>query len=191
MPRKTRRIPADAKPYSKEFGATWALRQLTPDIREALEKHFPDDAKWLYATALIRCIRHCAMRYTEHFYEVSHLSESMPGLRLSSGNLSNLMTSLSYRRQQMVAFVREFVPSKDSFLIFDVTPIVCNSGNIAEAQRSYNSHGCHDPQTVYQTYKMREETEQLFDTYKAEEDFNTTGMHSAETQEAALPEHIA
>ncbi len=358
IPPKTRRIPADAKPYSKEFGATWALRQLTPDILVALEKHFPEDARWLYATALIRCIRHCAMRYTEHFYEVSHLSESMPGLHLSSANLSNLMTSLGYRRRQMVAFMREFVPSKDCFLVFDGTPIVCNSQNIAEAQRGYNSHGGHDPQvnllyavalrehrllpvfykrypgsirdvsafanfrtemgvgevvaicdkgfakksdqeameaagiayltplkrnnrecprtplerpgftgfqgrflyngrivwhweapaaagakhrcilyldealrhqeqsnlrgadignetpeqirkvaaaqllsgticlktslmdrdaqTVYRTYKLREEIEQLFDTYKAEEDFNTTGMHSAETQEAAF-----
>ncbi len=358
VPRKTRRVPADAKPYSKEFGATWAVRELTPDILKAFEKHFPEDAAWLYATALIRCVRHCAMRYTEHFYKVSHLSESMPGLHLSSSNLSNLMTSLGYRRRQMVAFMREFVPSKDSFLIFDGTAIVCSARDIAEAQRGYNSHGCHDPQvnllyavalreqrlmpvfykrypgsirdvsafasfrqemgvkavvavcdkgfakksdqeameaagidylmplrrnnrecprtpleqpgltgfqgrflhngrivwhweqpaekdakhrcilyldeslrhqelsnlrgadigsetpgqlrkvaksqllcgticlktslkecdaqTVYQTYKMREEIEQLFDTYKAEEDFNTTGMHSAETQEAAF-----
>ena len=39
---------------------------------------------------------------------------------------------------------------------------------------------------VYRTYKVREEVEQLFDTYKAELDFNTTGMHSAETLEACL-----
>jgi len=43
-----------------------------------------------------------------------------------------------------------------------------------------------DAQAVYSTYKIREEVEQLFDTYKAEEDFNTTGMHSSETQEACL-----
>ena len=89
---------------------------------------------------------HPPLRYTEHFYEVSHFSESMPGLRLSSPNLSNLMTSLGYRCRQMIAFMREFVPSKDSFQIFDGTPIVCNSRNIADAQRGYNSHGCHDPQ---------------------------------------------
>ena len=43
-----------------------------------------------------------------------------------------------------------------------------------------------DARFIYQTYKTREEIEQLFDTYKAEEDFNTTGMHSSETQEACL-----
>lgn len=146
IPRQTRRVPADAKAYSKEFGATWALMQLTPDIRQALQTHFPEDADWLYATALLRCIRHCAMRYTENFYDVSYLSEAMPGLHLSSPNLSNLMTSLGYRRRQMVAFMRSFVPSKDCFLLFDGTPVVCNSRHIADAQRGYNSHGCHDPQ---------------------------------------------
>ena len=41
-------------------------------------------------------------------------------------------------------------------------------------------------QDLYSTYKIREEVEQLFDTYKSEEDFGTTGMHSSETQEACL-----
>lgn len=41
-------------------------------------------------------------------------------------------------------------------------------------------------ETVFKTYKMREEIEQLFDTYKCEEHFNTTGMHSLETQESCM-----
>ena len=43
-----------------------------------------------------------------------------------------------------------------------------------------------DAQKIYSTYKIREEVEQVFDTYKSEEDFATTGMHSSETQEACL-----
>ncbi len=42
------------------------------------------------------------------------------------------------------------------------------------------------PETLYQTYKSRDEIEQLVDTYKSEERFATTGMHSSETQEACL-----
>lgn len=42
------------------------------------------------------------------------------------------------------------------------------------------------PETIYRAYKTREEMEQLFDTYKCEEQFATTGMHSSETQEACL-----
>ena len=146
VPRRSVRRPADAKTYSKEFGATWAVSELTGDIHEALRRHFPADADWLYVTALLRCVRHCAMRYTEHFYGVSYLSERFPGLSLSSPSLSNLMTALGFRRAQMVAFMREFVPEKDAYMLFDGTAMVCNSRNIYEAQRGYNSHGCHDPQ---------------------------------------------
>ena len=146
VPKRTRRIPAGAAPYSKEFGATWAVAELTADIRAALARHFPEDAGWLYATALLKSVRQCANRYVEHGYDVSFLSERMPGLRLSSQSLSNLMTSLGHRRRQMVAFMREFVPSRDWFVLVDGSAVVCSSENIHDAQRGYNSHGCHDPQ---------------------------------------------
>lgn len=146
VPRRSVRRPVDAKVYSKEFGATWAVSKLTEDIREKLGKHFPGDADWIYVTALIRCVRHCAMLYTEHLYCVSYLSERFPGLNLSSLNLSRLMAGLGFRREQMVAFMREFIPDKDAYMLFDGTAMVCNSANIPEAQRGYNSHGCHDPQ---------------------------------------------
>ena len=43
-----------------------------------------------------------------------------------------------------------------------------------------------DARMIYNIYKTRENIEQLFDIYKVEEDFATTGMHSAETQEACF-----
>ena len=46
-PKRTARRPVDAKTYSKEFGATWAVAELTKDIHEKLKKHFPGDADWL------------------------------------------------------------------------------------------------------------------------------------------------
>ena len=145
-PRRTARRPVDAKTYSKEFGATWAVAELTKDIHENLKKHFPGDADRLYVTAILRCVRHSAMRYTEHLYDASYLSERFPGLALSSGSLSNMMTALGYRRTDMVAFMREFVPAKNAYMLFDGTAMACSSQNIYEAQRGYNSHGFHDPQ---------------------------------------------
>ena len=146
VPKKVRRVPVAPVPYSREFGATWAAMELTPDIHAMLRRHFPEDADWLYAVALLRCIRQCANAHVAHFYEVSMLSERLPGLHLSSQNLSNLMTALGYRRRQMVAFMREFVPSRDWFVLVDGTSVVCSSKHIHDAQRGYNSHGCHDPQ---------------------------------------------
>jgi transposase len=44
----------------------------------------------------------------------------------------------------------------------------------------------HSAESVYRAYKTRDDVEQLFDMYKCEEQFATTGMHSTETQEACL-----
>ena len=44
----------------------------------------------------------------------------------------------------------------------------------------------HSPESVYRAYKTRDNAEQLFDKYKCEEQFATTGRHSTETQEACL-----
>ena len=43
-----------------------------------------------------------------------------------------------------------------------------------------------DGQEAYRSFKTREDVEQLFDTYKVEEDFGTTAMHGPETLEACL-----
>lgn len=86
------------------------------------------------------------MKYTEALYDVSYLSEVFPNLNLSSSNLSNLMTSFGYMRSKMINFMKDFIPSKDCFMLFDGTAMICNSSHINDAQRGYNSHGCHDPQ---------------------------------------------
>lgn len=145
-PKRTVRRPVGSKAYSKEFGATWAVSELTKDVHGNLKAHFPLDADWLYVTALIRCVRHCAMRYTSHFYDVSYISELFPGLNLSSASLSRKMRELGPLRPEMVSFMREYMPPEDSYVLFDGTALACGSGNIREAQRGYNSHGLHDPQ---------------------------------------------
>ena len=143
---KRHRLVSISPVYSKEYGATWLLRQLTKDILELLRKHFADDGDWIYVCAMLRCIRACAMTYIEHSYTVSYISEVLPGLHLSSQNISNLMAGLGYRRKAMINFMKEFIPIDNWYVIFDGTSIVCNSQHIHDAQKGYNSHGCHDPQ---------------------------------------------
>lgn len=132
--------------YSLEYGSTWLLRTVGQDILDNLQKHFGSDATWIYSVALLRTARHCAFRYLEHYYNVSYLSVVFPKLPMSSSSLSNKMQELGMRRDTMVNFMREYIPSKNFYAIFDGTSIVCNSNNISDAQRGYNSHGCHDPQ---------------------------------------------
>jgi len=145
-PKQARRVPARAVPHSKEFGATWATRRLSGDMLACLEPHFGGDACWLYAIAILRCIHPCAMRYIEHKYEGSYISEVFPGLDMRSESISARMKSLGMNREGICAFMRGFVPSGDWFAIFDGTSMVCRSKNIRDAQYGYNSHGGCGPQ---------------------------------------------
>jgi len=146
VPKRARKLPVDIVPYSLEYGATWTVQQVSTDILECLKRHLGDDAEWIYTVAILRCVHPSAMRYLEHKYTTSYLSETLPGQDLRSASLSTAMRHLGLRRVAIEAFMREFVPSGDWFAIFDGTSIVCNSSNIREAQRGYNSHGIKDPQ---------------------------------------------
>jgi len=146
QPKRERRVPHKAVLSSKEYGATWAARQVSGDILEYLRHHFGDEADWLYVTALLRCVHPSAMRYIEHKYQTSYLSELMPGLDMRSESISARMKALGRNREGIGAFMREFVPSGDWYAIFDGTSIVCRSKNIREAQYGYHSHGGSSPQ---------------------------------------------
>jgi hypothetical protein len=146
VPKRTRQVPVDVVTHSLEYGATWVARQMSADVLECLDRHFGTDARWIYAAAVLRCIHPSAMRYLEHKYSSSFLCEAFPGLDLASAHLSTAMKNLGRRRVAMEAFMREFVPSENWYALFDGTPLTCHSANIHEAQRGYNSHGCHDPQ---------------------------------------------
>ena len=140
-------VPAPAPSrYSLEFGATWLLRTIGQDLLDYLRRHFGNDAEWMFAVAALRAARHCAFKYIEHYYTVSYLSVVFPGLALSPATLSNRLEQLGTRRMAMVDFMREYIPAKNFYAIFDGTSIICNSGRITDAQRGYSSHGCHDPQ---------------------------------------------
>lgn len=146
VPRKSKRVPAAAIPRTKEFGATWAVRALSGDILEALRRHFPDDAEWLYALAVLRCVNPSAMQYAELNFETSYLSELFPGAKLSSQQISRQMKLLGRSRAPMVAFMREFAKGDKWFQIVDGSALLCHSKNIADAQLGYNAHGARKPQ---------------------------------------------
>jgi len=137
-------IPAAG--YSREFGATWVLRSVGQDLLDNLRKHFGEDSAWIFVVAVLRASRHCAFKYIAHYYEISYLSVVYPGMALSPSTLSNRLEQLGSRRSAMVDFMREYIPTTSFYAIFDGTSIICNSGRITDAQRGYNSHGCHDPQ---------------------------------------------
>ena len=146
QPKGKRIIRNCAVPYSKEFGATWVARELSCDIYKCLEQHFEHDAPFIYVVAILRCIHPCAMRYLEHHYETSWLSELFPDLDMRSETVSQNMKRLGAKRNAITTFMKDFVPSRDWFAIFDSTSMICNSKQIHEAQRGYNAHAHNAPQ---------------------------------------------
>ena len=146
VPKQTKRVPADAVPRTKEFGATWAVRALSGDILQALRRHFPDDAEWLYPLAVLRCVHPSAMRYAGLNFETSYLSELFPNAKLTSQQISRRMKLLGRSRAPMVAFMREFVKEDKWLQIVDGSALLCHSKNIADAQLGYNAHGSRKPQ---------------------------------------------
>ena len=84
VPRKAKRVPATAIPRTKEFGATWAVRALSGDILEALRRHFPADAEWLYALAVLRCVNPSAMQYAGlNFEKRTGMKNRFRGIRIA------------------------------------------------------------------------------------------------------------
>ena len=145
-PKTTKKVNVNFVPYSREYGATYVLRLLTNDIYDKLKEFFCTDADWIYVVAMLRTFCRTSFSSLQNYYNNSYIQEIFPKLPLSSSSLSGAMTRLGYRRDQMVKFMKSYTPDDNAYVIFDGTSIICNSQNIYEAQRGYNSHGCHDPQ---------------------------------------------
>ena len=145
-PKTTKKVNVNFVPYSREYGATYVLRLLTNDIYDKLKEFFGTDADWIYVVAMLRTFCRTSFSSLQNYYNNSYIQEIFPKLPLSSSSLSGAMTRLGYRRDQMVKFMKSYTPDDNAYVIFDGTSIICNSQNIYEAQRGYNSHGCHDPQ---------------------------------------------
>lgn len=145
-PKTSKKVNVNFVPYSREYGATYVLRLLSEDIHDKLKEFFGADADWMYVVSMLRVFNRTSFGALHNYYINSYISELFPKLPMSSSSISGMMIRLGHRRDQMVKFMKSYIPDDNAYVIFDGTSIVCNSKNIYEAQVGYNSHGCHDPQ---------------------------------------------
>lgn len=131
---------------SKEFGASWLLASLTSDIREKLQRRFPDYWKELYTICLLRTIRPCSFRYIAERYSTSSISEIWPDLALSGSSITALLKGIGTRRQSISLFMKDFLLGEREYLIFDGTGLISLSKKMQDNQIGYNSKGIYDPQ---------------------------------------------
>ena len=133
-PKTSKKTDVNFVPYSREYGATYVLRLLTNDIYDKLKEFFGTDADWMYVVAMLRAFCRSSFSSLHSYYNNSYIGELFPNLPLSSSSLSGAMTRLGYRRDQMVKFMKSYIPDNNAYVIFDGTSIICNSQNIYEAQ---------------------------------------------------------
>ncbi len=129
----------------KQYGATAYLESLGEDIKERLEKHFPDIWQYIWVMALLRTEDPQPFKRLEQAYEHSWLSEKYPGLNLSRQALSAFLRVLGDMRGQSLDFMREYIRNVEH-LVFDGTRITTFSEEMQLAQIGYNSQHSFDPQ---------------------------------------------
>ena len=129
----------------KEHGASSVLLSMGSELHERLKVVFPKEADELMVLAILRLIEGCPFKRAGLIYERSYLSETFPGLPLSSASLSNFLRSVGSKREKIVQFMDQMVGGSEHIL-FDGTNIVTKSQNLDINRPGYNSHRQFDPQ---------------------------------------------
>ena len=129
----------------KEYGATATVVELGSDLLEKLREKFGKNGEVIFAIAVSRLIEQCPFKRTENQYSNSYISEILPGLRLSSKDISLFLGAFGQNREAIVDFMRGFIGS-DATILFDGTAIVSKSENLSGSRIGYNSRGSFDPQ---------------------------------------------
>ena len=129
----------------KQYGSTAFLEQIGEDIRENLEKHFPNHWRSIWVLALLRTVDPQPFKRAENAYEHSWLSEKYSGLNISKQYLSLFLRVLGDMRGHSIDFMKEYIKNAEH-LLFDGTRITSFSEEMQLAQIGYNSAHSYDPQ---------------------------------------------
>jgi hypothetical protein len=120
---KLRRQQAVIKSISvKESGFYSFLKEHFGEQLSLLEKHFPEHWKQLVAMVYGRLLHQSPLKNMFFHYSHSLMSEEFPATNISPKSISKTLRELGYKREQIVAYFKEFSSSEDCIL-FDGTDI--------------------------------------------------------------------
>lgn len=143
---KSTRIPKEKPVITvKEYGATAAIVELGEELLQKLRGIFGKNGEVVFAIAVSRLLEQCPFKRTENQYLNSYISEILPGLMLSSKDISLFLKELGEKRNQMVEFMKGFI-GDDANILFDGTAIVSNSDKLSVNRVGYNAHKDFSPQ---------------------------------------------
>ncbi len=130
----------------KEYGITSFIFSQLGQYETLLKKYFPDYYKQILVLAYGRLAHHSPMKNIAFHYNHSFMSEIYKGLKLSPKHLSSFLREFGARREQVVAFFKEFNSGTDNIL-FDGTDLLSKSKLMGITQYSKSKKGTYDSLT--------------------------------------------
>ena len=129
----------------KEYGATKTLYDMSGDILGRLREIFGTDGETIYTMALLRFLRNCPFKRVELSYQNSYISELLPGLKLSSKELTAFLRRFGEYREKTAGFMAGLI-GEGAHVIFDGMSLTSNSEKMDINKAGYNSRKEFDPQ---------------------------------------------
>lgn len=123
---------------NREYGATAYLLALTSEMRSRLAECFPECWKEVFVMALLRCKENSHFRRMEFHYQTSFLERFLPGLSLSAGRISTLLSKIGADRSGIREYMRGDLPA-GGVIMFDGHRLISGSGTMEYARIGYDS----------------------------------------------------
>lgn len=121
----------------KEYGSTFLIHHLSPDLLAGMKKHFPE-WKEIFIFACMRLIHRSPMKNVEFHYMTSYLPEMLEGAHISPDALGPMLRRIGMDRKAMADFMKSFLKN-DRYLAVDLTHVLSKSDGIISATLGHNS----------------------------------------------------
>lgn len=129
-----------------EIGAVNFFWQRTADIREKLQKNFPERWKFIYTAAVIRAVYEGRFRRLATHYEDSILSYIYPKLNFAPYKITETLKEIGRQRKQIQDFMLSSMGDTDRFILFDGHRLISASSSMDNAELGYDSKRRYKPQ---------------------------------------------
>ena len=128
----------------KEYGSSFLLNHISPDIVNELKKRFPE-WKEVFAFACMRLMHRSPIKNVEFHHISSFLSEMLDEADVSPDALGPMLRRIGTDRKAMVDFMRSLIKD-DRYMAVDLTHVLSMSEGIISSTLGHNSRKEYLPQ---------------------------------------------
>ncbi len=128
----------------KEYGASFLLDHLSPDLKDVLKNNF-SEWKEIFVFACMRLLYNAPLKNVEFLYRTSFLSEMLKDAHVSPDSLGDILRRIGMDRNAMISFMKSMMKD-DRYLAVDLTHVLSMSEGIISATLGHNSMGEFLPQ---------------------------------------------